>query len=138
MSARFMPVTPMTRPKSLLGVDPRIAGRVLARVVRVEVDEAALDLPVADLEHVAPAAGAPLGHAGAPRAVLVLAVAGAFAHHQVAAGEDPVEVREVVLNRLQRAADVAEQLADLIATGGHAPLGEIHLRVGGEQLEDRA
>ena len=27
-------------------------------------------------------------------------------------------------NRLQRRADVAEQLADLVATGGHAPLGK--------------
>src|SRR5262245_5305977 len=106
-------------------VEPRIALAVLARVVRVEVDEAALDLPVADLEHVAPAARAPFGHAGAPRAILVLAVAGALADHQVAAGEDPVEMREVVDDRLQRAADVAEQLADLVAAGGHAPLGKV-------------
>ena len=73
-------------------LDPGIAGGVLAGVVGVEIDEAALDLPVADLEHVAPAAGAPFRHAGAPRPVLVLAMAGAFADDDVAAGEDPVEV----------------------------------------------
>src|SRR5258706_15891390 len=51
-------------PSALL--QPRIAGGVLARVIRVEVDEAALDQEVANLEHIAPAARAPLGDAGAP------------------------------------------------------------------------
>src|SRR5580693_5348684 len=41
-------------------LEPRIPGRVLRAVVGVEVDEAALDLPVADFEDVAPAAGRPL------------------------------------------------------------------------------
>src|ERR1700760_4339705 len=74
------------------GGQPWVARGVLAGVVGVEVDEAALDLPVADLEDVAPATRAPFRHAGAPRAVLVLAVAGALAHHGVGPGEDPVEV----------------------------------------------
>jgi hypothetical protein len=39
--------------------EPRVAGRVAPRVVRIEVDVDALDLPVADLEHIAPVAGAP-------------------------------------------------------------------------------
>src|SRR5436190_14453933 len=55
---------------------PRIARGVGAGVIGVEVDEAALDQEVADFEHVAPSTGAPLGHARAPGAVLVLAEAG--------------------------------------------------------------
>src|ERR1700729_4073226 len=80
---------------------PRVARRVLAGVVGVQVDEAALDLPVADLEHVAPPARAPVGDAGAPGPVLVLAVAGALAHDGVRAREDPVEVGVVVADRLR-------------------------------------
>src|SRR5690349_24283848 len=67
---------PRSRPCSLTSPvgEPGIAPLVATRVVRVEVDEAALDLEVADLEDVAPAAGAPGGHVGAPGTVLVLAV----------------------------------------------------------------
>src|SRR5262249_52868386 len=78
------------------GSEPGIALDVLAGVVRVEVDEDALDLPVPDLEDVAPAPGPPFGHARAPGAVAVLAVARALAHHDVRAGEDPVELGVVV------------------------------------------
>ena len=39
-------------------------------------------------------------------------------------------------DRLQRAADVAEHLADLLAAVGDAPLREHDLRVVGEQVED--
>ena len=77
-STKSMPISTQSRRsrrcRCLLLRDPGIAGGVLARVVGVEVDEAALDEEVADLEHVAPATRAPLRHAGAPRAVLVLAV----------------------------------------------------------------
>src|SRR5690348_18356553 len=51
---------------------PGVTVLVGARVVGVEVDEAALDLEVADLEHVAPASRAPLRHPGPPRPVVVL------------------------------------------------------------------
>src|SRR5205807_922161 len=81
--------------------EPRIARRVLAGVVGIEVDEAAVDLPVADLEHVTPPPCAPLGHPGTPRPVAMLAVAGPLAHDHVAAREDPVEVRVVVTDRLE-------------------------------------
>src|SRR5213076_2864985 len=90
------------------------------------------------LEDVAPAARAPFGHAGAPRSVRVLAEAGAFAGEQVAAREDPVEARVVMADRLAAAADVAEQLPDLRLAGREPPLGEVHLGVLGEQVEDRA
>src|SRR6266700_795419 len=53
--------------------EPGVAGGVVAGIVGVEVNEAALDLPVADLEDVAPAARAPFGVAGAPGAVGVFA-----------------------------------------------------------------
>src|SRR3954470_7972592 len=106
-------------------VEPGVAGGVLAGVVGVEVDEAALDEEVADLEHVAPASGAPVRHAGPPRAVLVLAVAGALGDDRVAAGEDPVERGVVVLDRLEGAADVAEQLADFGLALGDSPLREV-------------
>ena len=64
---------------------------VLGRVVRVEVDEAALDLPVADLEDVAPPARRPLRYPSPPGAVLMLAMAGALADDDVAAGEDQLK-----------------------------------------------
>src|SRR5262245_34143337 len=118
--------------------EPGVARGVLAGVVGVEVDEAALDLPVADLEHVAPAAGAVLGVPGPPGPVLVLAVAGPLHGQHVAAGEDPVELVVVVLDGLEGAADVAEHLADLLPAVGNAPLGEVDLGVVGEQVEDAA
>src|SRR5450759_4584859 len=80
------------RGPQLAAVQPAIAGGVLARVVRAAIDEAPLDLPVADLEYVTPAAGRRLGNAGPPRAVLVLPVAGPLADEHVSAREDPVEV----------------------------------------------
>ena len=49
------------------------------------------------------------GSTGAPRAVAMLALAGAFADDEVAAREDLVEVRIVVHDRFERAADIAEQ-----------------------------
>src|SRR4051812_3961292 len=115
---------------------PGVAGGVLAGVVRVEVDEAALDEEVADLEHVAPPPSAPLRHSGPPRPVLVLAVRRPLGHDRVAAGEDPVEVGVVVADRLQLRPDLPEHLPDLLAAVGDPPLRERHLGVGGEQLED--
>src|SRR5262249_38543720 len=88
--------------------EPGIALGVLRGVVGIEIDEHALDLPVADLEDIAPAAGGPVGDAGAPGAVAVLAVAGSLADDEVAAREDPVEAGVVVDDRLDGGADVAE------------------------------
>src|ERR1700675_2683717 len=102
------------RPICSAGLQPGVARGIGAGIVGVEIDEAALDLPIANLEHVAPAPGAVLGDAGAPLAVLVLAVAGAFADHEITAGKDPVEVRVMMLDRFDGAADIAEQFADLV------------------------
>src|SRR5215467_12144201 len=74
----------------------------LAGIVGIEIDEAALDLPVADLEHVAPA---PAPCSGAPWTVAMLAVACPFARQDVAATEDPIEVGVVVHDRFERAAE---------------------------------
>src|SRR5713101_8554651 len=115
-------------------LQPGVAFGVPSCVVGIEIDEDSLDLPVTDLEHVAPPAGPPLRHAGSPRAILVLPVAGTFAHDYVAAGKHPVDVRVVVLDVLDRAAHVGEQLADLFLTGRQAPFGEVHLSVVGEQV----
>src|SRR5580704_2015406 len=117
--------------------EPRVPLGVFARVVGVEVDEAALDLPVADLEDVAPSAGTPLGDPGPPGAVTVLAVAGALAYHHVGR-EHPVEVGVMVDDQGDRAADVGEQLADGLLAGRESPLGEVDLRVVGEQIQDAA
>src|SRR6185369_6272999 len=89
-------------------------------------------------EHVAPPAGTMFGIARPPRAVLVLTVARALGDDRVAAREDPVEVREVVGDALQRRAHVAEQLADVLLAVGQSPLREVHLGVVGEQVEDAA
>src|ERR1700761_9354723 len=139
-----LPVRPRrrTRPlaagRALLGLEPRVPRGVPASVVGVEVDEAPLNQPVTDLEDVAPAAGAPLGDSCAPRTILVLAVARALGDHQVTAGEDPVEVRVVVRDRLDRPAHVAEELADLRLAGRESPFREVDLCVDGEEIEDAA
>src|SRR5215469_2302313 len=132
------PGQPITGASRRRGGQPGVALGVLGRVIGVEVDEAPLDLPVANLEDVAPAPGAPLRHAGPPWAVLVLAVARALARHEVAAGEDPVEVRVMVRDGLDRLADVAEELADLLLAVRQPPLREVDLRVVGEKVEDAA
>src|SRR5262245_20106702 len=88
--------------------EPRVARSVLTRVIWIQVDEAALDQPVADLEYVAPPAGAPFRYPRAPGAIAVLAMAGALAYDRVATRENPIEVGVVVDNRLDRSAHVAE------------------------------
>ena len=117
-----------------VGRQPWIAVGVGACVVGIEVDEAALDEEVAHLEDVAPAAR--VGHAGAPGAVLVLAVARALAGERVATAHDPVEVGVVVPDALQGPADVGEALSDRLLAVGQPPLGEVDLRVVGEEVED--
>src|ERR1700730_743992 len=116
-------------------VQPWIALGVLACVVGVEVDEAALDLPVANLEDIAPAAGTPFGHPGPPWSVTVLSVAGALAYHDVTC-EHPVELGVVVLYRFDRAADIGEELADAFLARRQSPLGEADLGVVSEQVQD--
>ena len=55
-------------------LEPGIARRVFARVVGVEIDEAPVDLPVSDFEHVAPATGSVLRNVRTPRPIAVPAV----------------------------------------------------------------
>src|SRR6266700_1407491 len=59
-------------------------------------------------------------------------------HSGVTAGEDPVEVRVVVRDRLDRRAYIAEELADLRLAVRESPLREVDLRVFGEEVEDAA
>ena len=61
-------------PRALFLVEPGIVRRVFARVVGVEIDEAPVDVPIADFEHVAPATGSVLRNVGTPRPIAVLAV----------------------------------------------------------------
>src|SRR6266446_2066817 len=63
--------------------EPRITRRVLARVIRIEINEAALNQKVAHFEHVAPPAG--VGHSRAPRDVLVFAEARALDRERIRA-----------------------------------------------------
>src|SRR2546427_2006174 len=118
--------------------EPRITSGVLARVVRVEVDEAALDLGVADLEDVAPAPRAMLRLAGLPWPVAVLADARPLDGECVCSGHDVIERWVVVEDRFERPAYIAEHPTDLVATFRDAPLREVDLGVHGEQLEDAA
>src|ERR1700722_15967968 len=66
-------------------IEPGVARGVFARVIRVEIDEAPLDLPVANFEHVAPASGAMLRNVGPPLPVPVLAVTCSLANDHVLA-----------------------------------------------------
>ncbi len=61
-----------------------------------------------------------------------------LAHDQVTTREDPIEVRIVMNDRFDRTTDIAEQFADLILASGETPLREVDLRIGGEQVKDRA
>src|SRR5437879_8371772 len=114
---------------------PRITAGVFARVVRVEVDEAALDLAVADLEDVAPASRAMLRLAGLPWPVAVLADARPLDGERVRSGHDVIERVVVVEDRFERPAYIAEHPTDLVATLRDAPLREVDLGVLGKQLE---
>src|SRR5258706_9045926 len=118
--------------------EPGITGGVLAGIVRVEVDEAALDPAVANFDDIAPAAGAVLRLAGLPRAVAMLADARPLDSEGVRSGHDVVERVVIVEDRFERPAHVAEHPTDLVATLPYAPFREIDLGVLGEQLEDAA
>jgi hypothetical protein len=48
----------------------------------------------------------------------------AFTGEDVTAGEDPVEMRIVVLDRFDGAADIGEELADLVLARGEPPFGK--------------
>src|SRR5262245_29848018 len=84
--------------------EPGIPLGVARRVVGVEIDEAPLDQEIANLEHVAPATCLPFVDTGAPLAIPVDTVARALAGEGVGARHDPVEMRVVVDDRLDRAA----------------------------------
>src|ERR1035438_509853 len=78
----------------------------------------------------------PAAHSGPPRSVLMLAMASALADDGVAAGEDPVEVRVVMGDRLEGGPHVGEELADLLLAIGQSSFREVHLRVVREQVQD--
>ena len=101
---------------NVLLFQPRVPGDVLSGIIRIQIDEATPDKTVADLEHVAPSAGAPLRIAGLPRPIGMLAMACALAHDQVTAREYPIELGEMVRDRRERSADIGEQLADLVSS----------------------
>src|SRR5271165_1998303 len=103
---------------SLFFVEPGISRRVFSGVVGVEIDEDPLNPPIADLKDIAPAAGSMIGNAGAPGTVAVLAVARPFRDEDILARKNPIEVRVVMDDRLDRTADVAEKSADLLLAGG--------------------
>lgn len=118
--------------------NPRVAGGILARVVRVQVNKAALNQAAADLENVAPAARSPIRIARAPRSVGVLAMAGTFANDRLAAGKYPVQAGIVVRDRFQPTPQISKQLLDLFPSLRHAPLREINLGVRRKQIENRS
>jgi hypothetical protein len=61
------------------------------RIVRVQINRAPLNQPVAGLEHIARSAYTPIRIAGAPWPIHTFAVAGPLAHDRVTAGEYPVQ-----------------------------------------------
>jgi hypothetical protein len=69
---------------------------------------------------------------------LVLAMARPLAHDEIAAREYPVEVRVVMDDGLQVAAEIAEHLADLRLAVGQALFWEMDLCVLREEIEDCA
>ena len=68
----------------------------------------------------------------------MFAVACAFGDQEILAREDPVEVRIVVHDRLNRAADVGEKFSDLLGAPRNAPFREIELGVFREEVHDAA
>jgi hypothetical protein len=57
-------------------LQPRVPRRIFTGIVRIEADEAAVNQPVADLEHIAPPARAPFGIAGASFSKIAFAISG--------------------------------------------------------------
>src|ERR1700693_345410 len=77
---------------SLFIVEPGISRRVFSGVVGVEIDKDPLNLPIADLKDIAPAAGAMIGNASAPGTVAMLTVARPFRDEDILARKNPIEV----------------------------------------------
>src|SRR2546428_6601474 len=116
------------------GREPGIALGVEAGVVGIEVDEAALDQEVPDLEDVAPAAR--VCDAGAPLSVAVDTGACAFTGERVGTGHDPVERAVIVQDALDESTKIGEQVTDLFLAGCQAPVWKENLCIVGEQVED--
>src|SRR5467141_5297104 len=116
------------------GREPGIALGVEAGVVGIEVDEAALDQEVANLEDVAPAAR--VCDAGAPLSVAVDTGACSFTGERVGTGHDPVERGVIVQDALDKSTKIGEQLTDLFLAGCQAPFWKENLCIVGKQVED--
>src|SRR5688572_25985988 len=116
--------------------EPVVTRRVETSVIGIEIDEAALNQEVADLEDIAPASR--MRHTGAPRPVLVFTGARTLDGEDVRAGHDPVERGVVVQDRFDPAAEIREELPDLLLAGRQPPLREEHLRIVGKEVENTA
>ena len=76
---------PVSIGERLFFVEPGIARRIFARVVGVQIDEAAVDLPISDFEDIAPATGPVLWNVGTPGPIAVLAVTRPLTDNEVLA-----------------------------------------------------
>src|SRR5262245_4294206 len=86
--------------------EPRVPGRVESGVIRIQINEAALDEEISNLEYIAPASS--MGHAGPPGSIDMSSGACSFDGKRVGAGHDPIKRGVVMENLFDKAAEVAE------------------------------
>ena len=110
--------------------EPRVAGRIESGVIRVQINEAALDEEISNLEDIAPASS--MCYAGPPRSIDMSSGACSFDGERVGAGHDPIKRGVVVKNMLDEAAEVAEELTDLFLTGRQTPFRKEDLSILGK------
>ena len=86
-----------------------ISLRIEPSVVRIKINEAALNQKISNLENIAPAAA--VCDSGAPRATAVHACARSLNGEGIGPGHDPVKIRVIVEDAFNETAEVGEQLS---------------------------
>src|SRR5689334_15263417 len=107
----FRPISSFSLPHGLRSIptsrrEPRVPSRVESGVIRIQINEAALDEEISNLEDIAPSSS--MGYPGTPRSIDMSSGACSFDGKRVGASHDPIKRGVVVENLLDKAAEVAE------------------------------